>query len=1130
VTAHSWIRHLFARSLRTTRKSAPRFRPLVEALEAREVPTASYTAANAADLIKMINTTNSTGGTNTIVLTGAVTSALDSSNPYNLTMPDNTTHGPNGLPVIAAGNNLTIQGTGQAISRKYVPSNQTSSVPTFRLFDVASGASLSLDDVTLFGGAADGVADGAQGGAIYSAGTLSLNNVTVENSYAAGEYQTPQPTQPITTLPPGGGGENTSPPNTTPVTTDAQGGAIYIATGTANITNSTLHLNKAFGELSGAGPRSVDGSNGLGGGLYVAGGQVNIIGSTFDLNMVEGGMGGLVPGGVGGAGGNGYGGALCVAGGSVELVNSTLGGNSATGGTGGEGTYVTVNPTTGEVALIEPGYAGGGGDGFAGGVYISGGSLTVGFSTIAGNTAYFGRGAPAESESDGSLQGTSNRPSVLSDAGSNGTANGGGVVVGGGTFISTNSIFATNGQQSGVPLNPGETVPTSPSDIVDSLAFTGASGSVSASDDNLIGAYSGSFDTSHDILNPSFVGLGSLANNGGPTKTMALLPGSPAIDAGDDVWVGTLATDQRGTGFARVVGAHVDIGAYEAQNLSQTISFGPLANQTYGATVTLSATALSNLPVSFAVKSGPATLSGNVLTVTGVGTIVVEATQAGNGAYSAAAPVDQSFVASPATLHITASSESKVYGTSDPPLFFAAPASDFQNGDTANMLTGQLGRAAGEAVGSYAINQGTLSAGSNYSIIFAGGTLNITPALLTVTANANSKTYGQTASDTGTLSGVVSGDGITATFASAGDASTAAVGSYTISATLSDPNNKLSNYTIQQASATLTVNKAALFIVADGNYKTYGQTASDTGTLSGVVSGDGITATFASAGDASTAAVGNYIVIAKLSDPNNKLTNYTIQEVAGTLTVDKAALFIVADGNYKTYGQTASDTGTLSGVVSGDGITATFASAGDASTAAVGNYIVIATLSDPNNKLTNYTIQEFAGTLTVNPAALTVTADSLTKITGEANPTFTVSYSGFVLGQGAGVLGGTLSFSTPATTSSPPGSYTITPSGLTSSNYSITFVQGTLTVLSYSQATTNLLAQVPAGLAQGIQSSLDNQLQAAIACFRAGETADGVSQLAAFIHHVSAQSGQHIDAGTAASLIASAQEIINAVG
>ncbi len=56
--------------------------------------------------------------------------------------------------------------------------------------------------------------------------------------------------------------------------------------------------------------------------------------------------------------------------------------------------------------------------------------------------------------------------------------------------------------------------------------------------------------------------LGPLAPNGGPTRTHALLPGSPAIDAGSNPL--GLTTDQRGTGFPRVLGGTADMGAHES--------------------------------------------------------------------------------------------------------------------------------------------------------------------------------------------------------------------------------------------------------------------------------------------------------------------------------------------------------------------------------------------------------------------------------------------------------------------------------------------------------------------------------------------------------------------------------------
>src|SRR5207247_5947718 len=82
-----------------------------------------------------------------------------------------------------------------------------------------------------------------------------------------------------------------------------------------------------------------------------------------------------------------------------------------------------------------------------------------------------------------------------------------------------------------------------------------------------------------------------------------------------------------------------------AVKANQTISFGALADKTVGAApFVVSATASSGLTVSFSVASGPATISGSTVTLTGAtGTVTVRASQAGNGTYNAAADVDHSF-------------------------------------------------------------------------------------------------------------------------------------------------------------------------------------------------------------------------------------------------------------------------------------------------------------------------------------------------------------------------------------------------------------------------------------------------------------------------------------------------------
>ena len=79
------------------------------------------------------------------------------------------------------------------------------------------------------------------------------------------------------------------------------------------------------------------------------------------------------------------------------------------------------------------------------------------------------------------------------------------------------------------------------------------------------------------VANP---GLGPLADNGGPTQTIALVTGSPAIDKGSNALAvdpssgQPLTTDQRGTGFARIVDGTVDIGAYEVQSYVTAVAVG----------------------------------------------------------------------------------------------------------------------------------------------------------------------------------------------------------------------------------------------------------------------------------------------------------------------------------------------------------------------------------------------------------------------------------------------------------------------------------------------------------------------------------------------------------------------------
>ena len=87
---------------------------------------------------------------------------------------------------------------------------------------------------------------------------------------------------------------------------------------------------------------------------------------------------------------------------------------------------------------------------------------------------------------------------------------------------------------------------------------------------------------------------------------------------------------------------------------AQTINFPPIPNQTVGAApFALNATATSGLAVSYSVLSGPATVSGNTVNVTGAGVVTIQATQTGNASYAAATPVSQSFTVTVATVSLS---------------------------------------------------------------------------------------------------------------------------------------------------------------------------------------------------------------------------------------------------------------------------------------------------------------------------------------------------------------------------------------------------------------------------------------------------------------------------------------------
>ena len=301
------------------------------------------------------------------------------------------------------------------------------------------------------------------------------------------------------------------------------GGAQYNGTYDRTGTHPQNGQNGGFGG-GGGGVQSVSsnsaGSGGFGGGGGQAGGST----SSPAQGGYGGGNGGTqvqssssfyytnAPDGAGG-GGAGLGGGVFNDGGSVTIVDSTFTGNSATGGSGAVGSVSNA----------------GGGAGFGGAVFSLNGSLSILNATIDANTVTGGSG------------------------GTGGTGNGGAVFaagIGGTAAVSiSNSILANS--------STGQ----------DYMAYgSTTSGGVG----NLVQSQSG---FSGQIVSTADPKLSPLANNGGPTETMALQLGSPASGAGNvaAATAAGLTTDQRGVGHPRVVGGLIDIGAVQYQPLADLL-------------------------------------------------------------------------------------------------------------------------------------------------------------------------------------------------------------------------------------------------------------------------------------------------------------------------------------------------------------------------------------------------------------------------------------------------------------------------------------------------------------------------------------------------------------------------------
>lgn len=392
-----------------------------------------------------------------------------------------------------------------------------------------------LDDVSISGSRS------AYGGALYAgnSGNLEIVNSNFDGNYASDV---------------GGavyayndGSVTISNSSFTNNEADGEGGALFTSTnvsGTISLTDSMFSGNYSGGS-GGAAMFYSDGTA-----------NVGIINTTFTANAA-----------------GSWGGAFYIMDsvGDVTIFGSTMTGNDADSGSG-----VAYIENSGDLTITNSTIADNISAGGSGGLYLNnGGDATITNSLISGNQALDGNGGGIVNNASGVL--TINNSTLTGNS-----ANNGGAILNGGSLVINQSTIAGNSAS----VSGGGVVLAGASLSLSGTIVSGNSSGVAGTAD--FGLYSeepsdtGSFTATNSLIgevdprltangtnnimstNPM---LGGLADNGGPTKTMALLDGSPAIDAGPNpvaTFIGN-DSDQRGLPWVRIYGGSADIGAFEVQ-------------------------------------------------------------------------------------------------------------------------------------------------------------------------------------------------------------------------------------------------------------------------------------------------------------------------------------------------------------------------------------------------------------------------------------------------------------------------------------------------------------------------------------------------------------------------------------
>ncbi|TEE27002.1 filamentous hemagglutinin N-terminal domain-containing protein [Pseudomonas aeruginosa] len=448
---------------------------------------------------------------------------------------------------------------------------------------------------------------------------------------------------------------------------------------------------------------------------------------------------------------------------------------------------------------------------------------------------------------------------------------------------------------------------------------------------------------------------------------------------------------------------------------------------------------------------------------------------------------DGKLTVTPAQLIVSADAKTKVYGDADPTLTYQV--SGLKNSDTAaGVLSGNLGRVAGENVGNYGILQGGLGLNTaNYTLSYVGNDLRITPAQLNVIADAKTKVYGDLdPALTYQVSGLKRGDTAGAVL-NGGSLSRVAgenVGVYGINQ--GGLGLVSSNYTLNYQGNNLTITKALLNVIADAKTKVYGDAdPALTYQVSGLKNGD--TAGAVLNGGSLSRVAGENVGVYGINQGGLGLlsANYDLSYQGNNLTITKALLNVIADAKTKVYGDAdPSLTYQVSGLKNGD--TAGSILTGGLNRAA-GENVGVYGINQGDLALNsgNYDLSYQGNNLTITKALLNVIADAKTKVYGDADPSLTYQVSGLKNGDTAGAVlngGGLVRVS-----GENVGNYAIQQGGLglVSGNYDLAYQGNNLTI-------TKALLNVIADAKTKVYGDADPSLTYQVSGLKNGDSAGSI--------------------------------------